>query len=81
MSITLMVMMMPRGRLRWNLKNRLAYMRETRDLSQQQLADLVKVNKSRLGNWEIDISRPSDQVIERLAKVLRCRPHDIFPFE
>jgi len=73
---------MPKGMLRWHLKNRLAMMRVHRGFTQAQLAKRLGVSKSQVANWEMDINRPAnDDTVDRLARILQCRPHDIFPFE
>jgi DNA-binding XRE family transcriptional regulator len=72
---------MPKGMLRWRLKSRLAMMREHRGLSQAELARAVFVHKGTIARWETDESHPSNEMVEKLTKVLRCRARDLFPFE
>ena len=72
---------MPKGMLRWHLRNRLAMIRESRGLTQAELAKLIGSYKSTIASWEIDRCLPPEPMIARLMKILHCRRHDIFPFE
>lgn len=72
---------MPRGMLRWHLRNRLAFIRETRGMTQAALAKQARVSTSQIARWETDRTLPPDDAIRRLAQALQCQPHDIFPFE
>lgn len=74
-----MVMTMPKGMLRWHLRNRIAMVRESRGLTQQVLADMLKVSRGQVARWEVDVSLPPPRVVGRIAQALRCRPRDLFP--
>jgi transcriptional regulator with XRE-family HTH domain len=49
---------------------RLAKVRESRGLTQQELADLAQMSKSQLGRYETNKSDPSADAISRIAKAL-----------
>jgi transcriptional regulator with XRE-family HTH domain len=70
---------MPKGALRWRLRNRIGMVREARGMTQQELASLLGIARSTVANWESDGSRPSDAMVGRLSQVLRCRPGQLFP--
>lgn len=72
---------MPKGMLRWHLKNRLAMYRVHRGYTLKQLADLIGSKAGTVGGWECDVSLPPEDMIKRLTKVLGCRRTDIFPFD
>jgi len=72
---------MPKGALRWRMRNRIAMAREARGMTQQQLAALLGIARSTLAKWESDGSRPSDVMVGRLSQVLRCRPGQLFPYD
>jgi transcriptional regulator with XRE-family HTH domain len=72
---------MPKGALRWRLRNRIAMVREARGMTQQQLASLLGIARSTVAKWESDESRPSDAMVGRLAQVLRCQPGKLFPYD
>ena len=46
-------------------------------LSQQQLAELVKIHQSNVSRWEKDISRPDYETLIKLAEVLGVTINDI----
>ena len=72
---------MPKGALRWRLRNRIAMVREARGMTQQELASLLGIARSTVATWESDDSRPSDAMVGRLSQVLRCRPGQLFPYD
>ena len=47
---------------------RLKRLRVEKDLSQQELADILKVNRATLGNWEIDRTSPGYTTLCKIAK-------------
>ena len=47
-------------------------MRESRGLSQQQLADKINVNKSSICKWETGVSRPLRKYRVALCQALGC---------
>jgi transcriptional regulator with XRE-family HTH domain len=74
-----MVMTMPKGMLRWHLRNRIAMVREARGLTQQTLAEMLHVSRPQVARWETDVNLPPPRVVGRIAQALRCRPRDLFP--
>jgi transcriptional regulator with XRE-family HTH domain len=59
---------------RQTLGRRIASLRETAELTQQQLADAAGVPVSTLRNWEQDHREPMASVVVRLAKGLGISP-------
>jgi transcriptional regulator with XRE-family HTH domain len=55
----------------------LSKMRETRRLTQDQLAERAYVSKKSISNWERGVSTPGWGNIERLASVLKCDISDL----
>ena len=51
--------------------------RKESGLSQQELADLVKIHQSNVSRWEKDISRPDYETLIKLAEVLGVTINDI----
>lgn len=47
---------------------RLKRLRVEKGLSQQELADILKVNRATLGNWEIDRTSPGYTTLCKIAK-------------
>lgn len=72
---------MPKGALRWHLRNRIAMVREARGLTQKALAARLGVCENTIARWEIDLARPSDRMVGRLAQALRCRPGQLYPYD
>lgn len=56
-------------------------MRESRGLSQQQLADRINVNKSSICKWETGVSRPLRKYRAALCQVLGCTEQDLVQTE
>jgi transcriptional regulator with XRE-family HTH domain len=42
------------------------------NLSQQQIADLLKVNRSSISHWETGLNEPGVAIIVRLKQILNC---------
>ena len=51
-----------------SLGERLKRLRVQKDLSQQELADMLKINRATLGNWEVDRTTPGYTALCKLAK-------------
>jgi len=68
---------MPKGRSRTHIPNRIAYWREYRGLTQQQLADIVGVHKSTVSRWEMGFA-PLRELRPLVAKALKRREDEIF---
>jgi len=52
-------------------------LRERRDLTQDQLAELLDVSQKTVSSWEIDRTEPKMGMIERICMVLNCQKTDI----
>jgi transcriptional regulator with XRE-family HTH domain len=70
---------MPKGQLRTRFRNRIAMRREALRLTQEQLAAQLRVSRTTLARWEVDLHVPTAAMIGRLARVLRCRAGDLYP--
>ena len=44
--------------------------RQIKDLSQEQLAKLLLVNRRTIGSWETNVNEPSVEMIGKIADVL-----------
>ncbi|MDD4124688.1 MAG: helix-turn-helix transcriptional regulator [Eubacteriales bacterium] len=56
-------------------------LRESKNLTQQQLADLVSVQRSTVSMWETGESFPRAEVLRRLAKILGCSVDELLGSE
>lgn len=54
---------------------RIKGLRKKRGLSQQTLADFLKVDKSVVSRWEKDDRRPSQEMLDALAKKFETTPY------
>ncbi|MDB4894708.1 MAG: Helix-turn-helix domain [Firmicutes bacterium] len=61
-------------------KNRLAYWRRVRGLSQDELGRLLRVAGRTVRNWELDVTTPTRDQGERIASLLRVNVRELFPF-
>ncbi len=53
-------------------KNRLKVLRESRELTQEQLADLIGVKKAAISRWENSKRKLNSDTQRRLANALQC---------
>lgn len=59
------------------MKNRFRELRERRDLSQEEVAKVLGVNRTAVVKWETGANKPRlDKVVE-LAKLFRCTVDDL----
>lgn len=59
------------------MKNRFREIRERRDLSQEEVAKVLGVNRTAVVKWETGANKPRlDKVVE-LAKLFRCTVDDL----
>lgn len=56
-------------------------LRESRGLSQQQLADRINVNKSSICKWETGVSRPLRKYRAALCQALGCTEQELTQVE
>ena len=54
--------------------------RKSRNLTQQELADKIDMNRAHLGHLEQGRKSPSLETIEKIAKALRVKISEIFNF-
>jgi transcriptional regulator with XRE-family HTH domain len=52
--------------------DRLRQLRERAGLSQQELADAIKVSKRQIGRYEQGAGQPTADILARMAKILNC---------
>lgn len=57
--------------------NRIKELRESRDLTQQQLADLVGSTKQQIGRLEKSQRQLTEAWMQRLARALQCHPAEL----
>jgi DNA-binding XRE family transcriptional regulator len=62
-------------------KNRVAYWRTIRGMSQGAVANLLGVQRQTISNWERDITLPKCRQVDALARLLRCTVKDLYPRE
>jgi DNA-binding XRE family transcriptional regulator len=61
-------------------KSRLGYWRKIRGLTQQDLGRRLRVTTKTISNWELDITAPTREQAETLARLLRVNVRELFPF-
>ena len=61
-----------------SIGSRIKELRESANLTQEQLAKKVGVTKSAIGNYEQNISIPKECVLYKLIEVLQCDANYIF---
>ena len=61
-------------------KNRLGYWRKIRGFTQQDLGRRLRVNPKTISNWELDITSPTRDQAEALAKLLGVSARELFPY-
>lgn len=57
---------------------RLRILRERIGLTQEQLAALIDITPSAIGNYERDMSFPREDILFRLFEALECEPNELF---
>lgn len=60
---------------------RLKEFRESKNMSQRELADLLGITQAYYWKWESGKSFPNAKQIILLCKVLECSPNDLFGFK
>ena len=63
------------------MKNRIREFRERRDLSQDEVAKVMGVNRTAVVKWETGANKPRLDKIVALAKLLRCSVDDLVGFK
>lgn len=61
-----------------SIGKRIRELRESKGLTQSQLAELLGVTKSAVGNYELDLSGPKESVLYKLIDVLNCDANYLF---
>lgn len=65
------------GNIGENIKN----FRTFRGIKQQELADMLDRTKSVISNWERGANSPDVEICEKLCKILRVTPNELFGWE
>ena len=52
-------------------------LRESKGLTQEQLADKINVSKSRVSNWEQGINRPDADILADICRALHVSPSNL----
>lgn len=66
--------------LRVQFGRQLRKMRRDRDMTQEQFSESVGISVDFLSLMERGINAPSFETLERIARVLKVRVHDLFDF-
>jgi len=67
--------------LRVQFGRQLRKMRRNRDMTQEQFSESVGISVDFLSLMERGINAPSFETLERIARVLKVRVHDLFDFQ
>lgn len=51
---------------------KLAFFRKKKGLTQEQLADILKVSRQSVSRWEMDIAFPETEKLIKLSRILEC---------
>lgn len=51
---------------------KIAMLRKKKDLTQEQLAEVLKVSRQSVSRWEMDVAFPETEKLIKLAKLLDC---------
>lgn len=51
---------------------KIAMLRKKKDLTQEQLAEILKVSRQSVSRWEMDVAFPETEKLIKLAKLLDC---------
>lgn len=65
------------GKIGENIRN----FRKFRGIKQQDLADMLDRTKSVISNWERGANFPDVETCEKLCKILRVTPNELFGWE
>ncbi len=63
--------------MKYKIGSRIRRYRKERDLTQEQLADMIHVTKSRISNWEQGINRPDADILADLCMALDVSPSEL----
>ena len=64
-----------------NLGKRIKFLRESKHLTQEKLAEKAEISLDYLGKIEVNINRPGLISVLKIAKALDVKVKDIFDFE
>ena len=51
---------------------KLAALRKKKDLTQEQLSEILKVSRQSVSRWEMDAAFPETEKLIKLSKLLEC---------
>ena len=64
----------------YQIGNRIRQYRESRNLTQKQLADQIGVTNSRISNWEQGVNRPDVDILADICHALSVSPNELLDF-
>lgn len=57
---------------------RIRMLRERAGLTQEELAEMIGVTTSSVGNYEREVSHPREEALYRIFDALQCEPNELF---
>ena len=63
--------------MRYEIGKRIRKYRETRGISQVQLAEKLGISNSRVSNWEQGINRPDSDILAEICRALEVSPSEL----
>ena len=60
--------------MKYEIGSRIRKFRKETGLTQEQLAEMIGISKSRISNWEQGINRPDADILAELCKALKVSP-------
>ena len=63
--------------MKYEIGMRIRKYRETRNLSQKELADMLNISSSRISNWEQGINRPDADMLANICIALNVSPSEL----
>ncbi len=63
--------------MKYEIGQRIKECRESRNMSQKDLAAKIGISSGRLSNWEQGLNRPNADIIARICKALDVSPSEI----
>lgn len=61
--------------------NGIRYQRMKQNMSQEEIANVLLIDRSTIAKWETGASNPTADKIPELAKILKCSIDDLFKSE
>ncbi len=61
------------------LGKKIQKIRKIQGLTQEELAEILKISRAHMGHVEQGIKTPSLKLVEKIAKALKVKVSDLFP--